>query len=172
MVPYLSIVGYSNSGKTTLICRLIEIFTKRGLRIGTLKHDAHHFEIDHEGKDTWKHRQAGASVVMISSASRVATIETVAKPVAFEQLLGRFTDVDFVLVEGYKKELARKIVVARTKEQWNLVNELEGGVVAVATTLPAGKEDGNFPLNPNICRFDLNQPEAIAEFILETIIEA
>jgi molybdopterin-guanine dinucleotide biosynthesis protein B len=161
MIPYISIVGYSNSGKTTLICKLIEKFTAQGMKVGTLKHDAHDFEMDHEGKDTWKHRKSGASVVMISSAAKVAAIETLSEPVGFDDLISRFQNVDLVLVEGYKKALTKKIVVGRTLDQVQLRNELEG-VIALATTL-AVSESSPYPI------FDLDDIDNIASFILEAI---
>jgi molybdopterin-guanine dinucleotide biosynthesis protein B len=161
MVPYVSIVGYSNSGKTTLICKLIERFTAQGLKVGTLKHDAHDFEMDHEGKDTWKHRQSGASVVMISSDAKVATIESLSEPAQLDRLISRFENVDLVLVEGYKKALAKKIVVGLTLEQIRLRNEVEG-VIALATTL-------NLSESVPYSVFDLNDIDAIASFILKTM---
>jgi molybdopterin-guanine dinucleotide biosynthesis protein B len=159
MVPYISIVGYSNSGKTTLICKLIELLTQKGLKVGTLKHDAHDFEIDQPGKDTWNHRQSGAKVVMISSAAKVAMIETLSAPASFQTLLSRFLNVDLVLVEGYKNELAKKVVVARTPEQLELCHQLEG-VVAAATTLP-------IPIDFEWPVFQLDDFETIASLILK-----
>lgn len=161
MIPYLSVVGYSNSGKTTLICKLIEWYMERGLKVGTLKHDAHDFEMDHPGKDTWKHRQSGASVVMINSASKAAMIETLTAPISFENLLSRFQNVDLVLVEGYKNEYAKKVVVAQTPEQLEIFHQLEG-VKAVATTL-------SVPSESILPVFHLDDIDSIAAWILKEV---
>jgi len=75
MVPIVSFVGYSNSGKTTFLVKVITELKKRGYRIGVIKHDGHDFEIDHVGTDTWKHQQAGADVVCIASSHKVAVMQ-------------------------------------------------------------------------------------------------
>jgi len=111
--PVLSIVGRSNSGKTTLMCELVHALKKKGYRVGTLKHNAHGFDIDQPGKDTWKHREAGADVVMISSSSKVALIEKVQEELSLDNLLKRFEGVDLVITEGYKRENKPKIEVVR-----------------------------------------------------------
>ena len=75
MIPIVSIVGKSNSGKTTLIEKLIAELTRRGWRVATIKHNRHGFEIDHEGKDSWRHKQAGAVATVVASPRRIAVIE-------------------------------------------------------------------------------------------------
>jgi molybdopterin-guanine dinucleotide biosynthesis protein B len=77
MVPIVSIVGKSGSGKTTLLEKVIKELTHRGYTVGVLKHDAHGFEIDHEGKDSWRHKKAGASTVALSSPEKFAVIKDV-----------------------------------------------------------------------------------------------
>jgi molybdopterin-guanine dinucleotide biosynthesis protein B len=74
MIPIVSIVGKSDSGKTTLLEKLVAELKSRGFRVGTIKHDAHSFEIDHEGKDSWRHKKAGASVSIISSAEKIGMV--------------------------------------------------------------------------------------------------
>ncbi|MFC0211756.1 molybdopterin-guanine dinucleotide biosynthesis protein B [Paenibacillus chartarius] len=107
--PIIQIVGYKNTGKTTLILRLIAELRARGYRVGTAKRDAHDFEIDHEGRDTWRHYEAGADAVAITSAGRSALIRRA--PATLEQLASAMPEVDLVLAEGFKTSPYAKIVL-------------------------------------------------------------
>jgi molybdopterin-guanine dinucleotide biosynthesis protein B len=104
-MPYLvGIVGVSNSGKTTLIERLLPLLRARGLRVGTLKHDAHGFDLDRPGKDTWRHREAGAEAVLISGPGQLALMRRLEGPTDPQTLADTYMpDMDLVLVEGYKR---------------------------------------------------------------------
>ncbi|MBQ7262899.1 MAG: molybdopterin-guanine dinucleotide biosynthesis protein B [Synergistaceae bacterium] len=110
-VPVWSVVGWSGVGKTTLLERLVPALKARGLRVAVVKHDAHQFDIDHPGKDTWRMRRAGADVVAIASASRAAVMEE--RPVALEDLIDRIVGVDVILTEGAKHGPWRKIALRR-----------------------------------------------------------
>ena len=110
-IPAVSIMGWSGSGKTTLIEKLIPIFNQCGLKIGILKHDGHRFDMDREGKDTWRFSQAGASVVAISSHERAAILEN--RRLELDEMLERIRDVDLILVEGYKASRLPRIEVHR-----------------------------------------------------------
>jgi molybdopterin-guanine dinucleotide biosynthesis protein B len=112
-VPYLSIVGFSGSGKTTLMERLIGELTRRGLRIGSIKHDAHGFEMDHPGKDSWRHKQAGAAVSMIASPHQIGMVREVDRDHGLEELVAILPDVDLVMAEGFKRGKHPKIEVYR-----------------------------------------------------------
>jgi len=104
MTRVFGIAGFKNSGKTTLVVDLIRVLTARDLKVATLKHAHHAFDIDHPGKDSYLHREAGASEVLVVSARRMAHIcefDDGGEP-DFEAALGRIGDVDLVLVEGYK----------------------------------------------------------------------
>jgi molybdopterin-guanine dinucleotide biosynthesis protein B len=79
MIPILSVVGRSNAGKTTLIVKMIAELVRRGYRVATIKHNRHGFEIDHEGKDSWRHKQAGARITVIASPHQVAVVEDIEK---------------------------------------------------------------------------------------------
>ena len=108
--------GYSGSGKTTLVEQLIPALTGRGLRVSVVKHAHHKFDIDHPGKDTWRHRQAGASEVVVASSQRLALIREYAQPVALtvHDLVAELdASVDWVLVEGFKHSNLNKIEVWR-----------------------------------------------------------
>ena len=110
-IPVYSIVAWSGAGKTTLLEGLIPELKRRGLRVAVVKHDAHDFELDKEGKDTWRLTQAGSDVTAIASASRAAVMEN--RPVPEEALLGRICDVDLILTEGFKHGKWRKIGLRR-----------------------------------------------------------
>jgi len=86
MVPIVSIVGKSDSGKTTLIEKLLPALTGRGYRVATVKHDVHGFEVDQEGKDSWRHKQAGAHTVVISSPNKVALIRDVERDLTLDEI--------------------------------------------------------------------------------------
>lgn len=118
----IQIVGYKNSGKTTLTCELVRELAKQGRRVGTLKHDAHDFEPDVPGKDTWKHRQAGAHITAITSPSRTAWVQEQAMPI--ERLVSQMESqsVDFLLIEGFKTASYPKIVLLRSEEDAELLD--------------------------------------------------
>lgn len=114
MVPVVSIVGSSGSGKTTLLEKVIAQLKKRGWRVAVLKHDAHGFEIDHEGKDSWRHKKAGAATVALSSPDKFAVIKDVSAEWPPERLIASYlADADIVITEGYKKGPFQKIEVVR-----------------------------------------------------------
>jgi molybdopterin-guanine dinucleotide biosynthesis protein MobB len=113
-IPIVSVVGKSDSGKTTLICGLIPELKKRGYRVATIKHDIHGFDIDRTGKDTWKHSEAGADTVVISSPQKVAMIEKVAKELTLDQVMAKIRGVDIIISEGYKGNNKPKLEVFRS----------------------------------------------------------
>lgn len=101
--PIIAIVGLSGSGKTTYLERLIPELKHRGYRVGTIKHHRHAVEIDYEGKDSWRHRQAGADAVVLASPERMAVIKTVTADMTIDQIRQQFLrDIDIILAEGYK----------------------------------------------------------------------
>ncbi|MCX7981677.1 MAG: molybdopterin-guanine dinucleotide biosynthesis protein B [Syntrophales bacterium] len=113
-IAVLSIVGRSNSGKTTLIEKIIPELKKRGWQVGTIKHNRHGFEIDHEGKDSYRHRRAGAKVTVIASPQQIAVIQEVERDYEIGELISRFiSGVDIVLVEGFKENAYPKIEMRR-----------------------------------------------------------
>jgi molybdopterin-guanine dinucleotide biosynthesis protein B len=112
--PLVAIVGKSDSGKTTFIEKLLPELTALGLRVGTVKHDVHGFEIDTPGKDSWRHARAGASATMVAGPDRVAFIERSAEPQPLVALARRFFDrVDLVVAEGFKRQAPHRIEVFR-----------------------------------------------------------
>ena len=110
-IPTYSLVAYSGSGKTTFLEKLLPELKKRGLRVAVVKHDGHDFELDKEGKDSWRITRAGADVTAIVSKTHAAIMEN--RPVPFEEIVGRIKDVDLILIEGGKHADWRKIMLYR-----------------------------------------------------------
>lgn len=153
--------GYSGSGKTTLIEQLIPGLTARGLRVSLIKHTHHHFDVDQPGKDSWRHRQAGASEVLLTCDSRWVLLHELrgaAEPTLAQQL-AILSPCDLVLVEGFKETPLAKIEVHRPAHGRPPIWPQNPSVVAVATDAPL--PDCPLPL------LDLNDPVAIGDFILD-----
>ena len=110
-IPVYSIVAYSNTGKTTMLEKLIPELAGRGLRTAVIKHDAHEFDIDKPGKDSWRLTQAGAAVTVVASATKAAIMENRFIPI--DELIARISDVDIILTEGYKHGPWPKIALRR-----------------------------------------------------------
>lgn len=111
--PVYSVVAFSGTGKTTFLEKLIPELKSRGLRVAVIKHDAHEFEIDREGKDSYRMTKAGADVTVVTSATKAAIMEN--RPVTVEELISRLTGVDLVLTEGYKHGPWPKIALFRNE---------------------------------------------------------
>ncbi|MGA2404512.1 MAG: molybdopterin-guanine dinucleotide biosynthesis protein B [Syntrophobacteraceae bacterium] len=115
MLPIISIVGASDSGKTTFLEKLIPELAARGYRVGAIKHDAHGFEMDREGKDTWRLRRAGAGVIAISSPDQFASIRRTDGEMSLEEIAGRFFwTEDILIAEGFKRSRFPKIEIFRS----------------------------------------------------------
>ena len=128
MPPIVSIVGQSESGKTTLIEKLIPLLTQRGYRIGTIKHTHHAVDIDRSGKDSARHRTAGAETVMLASPGRIAMFKATASE-SLDGLIRYFDDVDLLITEGYKRENKPKIEVLRAAVGSELLCRDDPGLV-------------------------------------------
>jgi molybdopterin-guanine dinucleotide biosynthesis protein B len=133
----IGIVGWKNSGKTTLIEKLVQTLTARGLKVSTVKHAHHDFDIDHPGKDSWRHRMAGAQEVVVASAHRWALLHEHrgAPEPALADLLAKLAPCDIVLVEGFKYGPHRKIQVRRSDAPGTLLSP-EEKIIAVAADDP------------------------------------
>lgn len=153
----LQVVGYKNSGKTTLICRLIKELTEKGVRIGTVKHDSHEIRLDAQGTDTWKHSEAGAHVVAITSKDQTAIFKQ--QPTPLSTLLAAMSDVDLILVEGFKHEAYPKILMIKSEEDIPLIQQLKN-VMAVVSWIPLENHHNQPPVWP------VASPEGLAEFLL------
>jgi molybdopterin-guanine dinucleotide biosynthesis adapter protein len=132
------VVGWKNNGKTTLVERLVAHLTAGGYRVSTVKHAHHEVDLDQPGKDTWRHREAGAREVVLATARRWAVIHELrgeAEP-ALDELLARMTPVDLVIVEGFKRFPHPKLEVHRRERGTPLLARDDSSVVAVATDEP------------------------------------
>lgn len=157
MIPILSIVGKSDSGKTTLLEKLLPELTVRGYRVATVKHDVHGFEVDREGKDSWRHKQAGAHTVVISSPHKVALIRDVERDLTLEEIRDKFIlDVDLILSEGYKKDVQPKIEVFRKEKHRELLCSKEDHLVAIVS---------NVAFEVGVPCFGLDDMKGLADFI-------
>lgn len=132
-VPIVSFVGRSNSGKTTLIERVIPELVRAGYKVATVKHAGHGFDLDTEGKDSWRHKRAGASSVMVLSKGSMAMFADVSDQMTVEEVRDRFLDrtYDLIIAEGWKHEGYPKIVIVR--EQVGEIPVSTEGLLAVVS---------------------------------------
>lgn len=156
------VVGYKNTGKTGLMERLVTEITVRGFTVSTIKHAHHSFDVDHEGKDSYRHRQAGASQVLLSSGNRWALMtelrQTNEPPL--EQLLRKLDPVDLVLIEGYKRDVHPKIETFRAATKGTLLAPNDPSILAIAT---------DCSVQVGVPSFDLDDTAAIADFVLSQV---
>jgi molybdopterin-guanine dinucleotide biosynthesis protein B len=158
----IGVIGYSNTGKTTLIEKLIPLLRARGLRVSAIKHAHHGFDMDRPGKDSYRYREAGAGQVLIATQQRWALLtETPQAPATLDELLAQLAPCDLVIVEGFKSEgRIPRIEVRRTTNTEPPIFPNDPNVVAVAADHAV---DTKLPL------LDLNDPTKIAEFIVELL---
>jgi molybdopterin-guanine dinucleotide biosynthesis protein B len=131
----IGLAGWSGSGKTTLLTRLIPVFREQGLRVSVIKHAHHKFDVDVPGKDSWRHREAGAEEVLVSSANRWALMHELRgqRELRLPELLKKMSRVDLVIVEGYKSEPHRKIEVHRAANGKPFLFPDDPGIVGIAS---------------------------------------
>lgn len=157
--------GFSGSGKTTLVEKLIPALKMRGLRVSVVKHAHHKFDIDHPGKDTWRHREAGAFEVVVASDRRLALMREFEQParLTVHHLIAElYEGVDWVLVEGFKDSDLLKVEVWRAESGKPARYPDDAFIVAIATDAP-----GQLPeptLRPVL---DLNDPDAVAQWLVD-----
>jgi molybdopterin-guanine dinucleotide biosynthesis protein B len=157
MIPIVSIVGTSDSGKTTLIEKLVPELVRRGYRVATIKHDVHGFEVDQEGKDSWRHKHAGAHTVIISSPQKLALIRDVDHDADLTELRDKYIqDVDIILSEGFKRNTHPKIEVFRKETRRELLCSKEDNLLAIAT---------NQPFHIGVPCFDLEDARGLVDLI-------
>ena len=157
--PVFGVVGWKDSGKTTLTERLVSEFTARGFTVSMVKHTHHNVDVDRSGTDSFRHRAAGAQEVMLAGGSRFALMHEYRDQPEFEldELLSRMAPCDLVLVEGFKKTPIPKLEVHREARQMNLLSETDSSIVAVASDCELSGLD--------IPVFDLNDITSIADHI-------
>ena len=154
------LAGWSGSGKTTLVVRLIPALVGRGLRVSTMKHAHHNFDVDRPGKESYEHRAAGASEVLVTSGRRWALMHELreAPEPSVEALIGHMTPVDLLLIEGFKRQTHDKLEVHRPALGKPLLCTEDPHIVAVASDAPLS-ETGR-------PRLDLDDIEGIADFVV------
>lgn len=147
--PIIQIVGYKNSGKTTLLTNILTFFkAKYHYQVATIKHDAHSFQMDKKGTDTWKHRQAGADFSLIQSSEEIGITMKSHTEKTLDQLVHEITcfgSYDLLLVEGFKKESYPKIVLIRHQNDFNLISEVNHKLAIIfqhASDLKILQEEG------------------------------
>ncbi len=165
VIPIISVVGRSNCGKTTLLEKLIRVLVERGWQVGTIKHHFHGpVEVDVPGKDSWRHRQAGASAVALSSRDTLFLVRQVAEEQSPEAIAHRgLLDVDLILTEGFRSGPLPKIEVSRTALGLPLLCTAEDSLVAVVADWDTGAP---------VPHFGLEAAPALAEFIERQYLKA
>lgn len=156
--PIISFVGSSGAGKTTLLEKLIPELTRRGLKVGTIKHDIHDFEMDRQGKDSWRHKQAGASITILSSPHRIGMVMDVDHDYNPDELAPLFCNIDIVLSEGYKYIDMPKIEVFRPEAHKEIILKDDKNLVALVSDVPV---DLDLP------RFSTGDIKQLADFLID-----
>ncbi len=157
MIPIVSIVGKSDSGKTTLLEKLIAELNLRGYKVASVKHDTHDFEIDKKGKDSWRHKKAGANTTIISSPHKVAVVSNTDRDLRLSELRDRFVlEEDIVLSEGYYRDKQPKIEVSQKEEPYKLLCSNDKSLIAVAS---------KYPVELAVPWFNLDDIKSIVDFI-------
>ena len=156
----IGIAGYSGNGKTTLIEKLVPVLVREGLRVSLVKHAHHEFDVDQPGKDSWRHRHAGCSEVLVSSSKRWALMHELrgAPEATLAELLKHLSPCDLAIIEGFKGEPIPKIEVHRREAGSPMLHIDDANVVAIAT---------DEPLDARLPQFPLDDAEAVARFILK-----
>ncbi len=157
----IGLAGWSGSGKTTLITKVLPRLLARGVRVSTLKHEHHGFDLDQPGKDSFMHRAAGATEVVISSARRFAILHELREEPEWDlpDLLARLAPVDLVLIEGFKRDAFPKLEIHRAENHKPLIHPEDPHVVAIAADTPLPQ--ATVPV------LDLDDIERIADVLLE-----
>ena len=156
------IVGWKNSGKTGLLERLVDDITNRGFSVSTMKHAHHNFDVDQKGKDSFRHRKAGAHQVFLSSDARWVLMTELRESLklTMEEQLGKMDPVDLVLIEGFKTNDHLKIETYRSVTGQKLIAPSDKNIIAVAT---------NDKIDTVVPTLNLDDTKTIADFVLKTV---
>ena len=156
--PLVCIVGNSGSGKTTFIERLIPELKRRGLKVGTLKHDVHGFEMDKPGKDSWRHKQAGASTTIISSSQKIGIVMDVNHDHRPDELLTLFQGMDIILAEGYKRADRPKLEIFRAEITKEPLSKEDKSLLAIVS---------DTTVDLDVPRFFTKDIKGVTDFLLD-----
>lgn len=157
-IPVVAFAAWSGTGKTTLMEKVVRSLKAKGLRIAVIKHDGHGFDMDHEGKDSWRFTRAGADVTLVSSSEKTALVEQ--RELSFAQVAAKVRNVDLILVEGYKNEPLTQIGLSRRASGKGFPDSL-GRYIAVVTDVETG--------NTEIPRFGFEDIEELTEFMIKNM---
>lgn len=166
MTRVFGITGWKNAGKTTLTARLVEHLTGQGIIVSTIKHAHHSADIDHEGTDSYKHRQAGAKEVLLATPARFALMHELRgneEEPSLDELLDRMGKADLVLVEGYKREAIPKLVIMRDGDDENAISQDIPNIAAFVYEKPALAPESGRPV------FAMDDIAGIAAYILDRL---
>lgn len=155
--PVVAVVGYSGVGKTTYIEKLIVALTRRGLNVGTIKHDVHGFEMDKPGKDTWRHKKAGARTTLISSPYQIGMVRDVDHDHSLQELTTFLTGMDFILAEGFKRSSVPKLEIYRPEVYKDPICRNDRNLLALIS---------DALLDLGVPRFSLENVEGAADFLV------
>ncbi len=153
----ISVVGSSGAGKTTLLEKLIPELIRRGLRVGTIKHDVHGFEMDRPGKDSWRHKQAGAAISIISSPYQIGMVMDVDHDNHLDELSPLLSGVDIILTEGYKGQEKTKLEVFRPEAHSEPLCKDDAHLIALIS---------DAPVDLGVPRFSPDDREGLADFLI------
>jgi len=156
--PIISVVGYSGAGKTTLMEKLISELTRRGYRVGSIKHDVHGFEMDKPGKDSWRHKQEGACTTLISSPHQIGMVMDVDHDHNPDELKKFFSNVNVILTEGYKKQRRPKVEIFRSEIHDEPLCQSDDNIVAIMSDIP---------VELKVRRFALDDVMGLVDFLVE-----
>lgn len=159
-IPVVSIIAAkSGTGKTTFMEKLIHELVERGLRVGAVK-NAYEFDIDKQGKDTWKYGQAGAETIAVLGHDRYAVIKKTKKPETLDYIIGLIKDVDIILIEGFKKEKRSSIEIVRKEKGREIISSIDD-LLALVTDV--------FDLDVPVPKYGLDDAEGVADLIQSKI---
>jgi molybdopterin-guanine dinucleotide biosynthesis adapter protein len=162
MIPIVAFVGRPGAGKTTFLEALIPLLRTKGHRIGTVKHGVHGFQFDQQGKDSWRHAQAGAGAALIYTPQGLGIFRHVNREVSLEGLVEAYlSDMDLVLAEGFKKEGVPKIEIYREGLEGGLLVQEDEGLLAIVSDVP---------LPTRLPLFSPDDPQAMADFLEERFL--
>ncbi|MHA7964710.1 molybdopterin-guanine dinucleotide biosynthesis protein B [Paenibacillus sp. CAU 1782] len=165
------VVGYKKTGKTTMVCRLTELLKQAGFTVGTIKHDAHEFEMDKPATDTWLHQSAGADITAIVSSTRTAILKR--NPDSLESLLQNMPNCDYVILEGFKQADYPKLIMLRREEDASLLLSSSNPLAYIIW--PDIPVDGplaealNTSRQSSVPRFNRDDHHAILAFIQQSL---
>lgn len=163
----IQIVGYKNTGKTTLAAALIGHFSSMGLKVAAIKHDGHdHFEMDQQGTDSYQFGEAGAAAVVVMSEKRTAIMER--KATRLEDMLSHLSGYDWIVIEGFKDTSYPKFVMVREDKHLTLVDQLEG-VVGIISWLSSEKFMELSIVSRDMTWYSVHETQEIAQSLLERV---